>query len=164
VTDHLRPFQRAMTDPDGRKSAVAKQPFSRQHDTLVKPWLSRSARGARAIVQVAPSHSSVNEPATDEPTATHESGETHDTDCNELEPVGLGLATTVQAVPSHDSTRVRSVGLGSVSPTATQLVTLLQDTPERLSTDEGRGLLMTVQAAPSHLSINVPRVESVWAS
>ena len=68
-----------------------------------------------------------------------------------------GLATTDQAVPSHDSTSVSNESFESlVSPTATHAVGDVHDTPWReFSTLPGLGLATTDQALPSHDSTRV---------
>src|SRR5436309_884537 len=64
------------------------------------------------------------------PTATHELAETQDTPWRKLSnEERFGLATTDQAVPFHDSTRVRSTPPLRNWPTATHEVAERQDAP-----------------------------------
>jgi len=73
-------------------------------------------------------------------------------------PGGLGLATTVQEVPSQCSTSVRWIsGIVKNSPTATQLVALVHETPVNwLRCAPGEfGLATMLQLLPFHCSTKV---------
>jgi len=73
-------------------------------------------------------------------------------------PVGVGLGTTDQAVPSHDSTRVTSPDVACAHPVAVQLVALRQETPRRVlpAAPLAFGLGVIDQAVPFQDSIKVP--------
>jgi hypothetical protein len=71
-------------------------------------------------------------------------------------PAGLGLATIVQLVPFHRSTKAVSVEPDWDEPTAKQLVALTQETPPKPAADPaGFGLGTIDQAVPFHRSTTV---------
>ena len=77
--------------------------------------------------------------------------------CSLMGPLGFG--TTDQVAPSHFSIRLRGGSKFEVPPTATQLVSLVHDTPERFEIlVPGLGLGVIDQLVPSHVST------SVWLS
>ena len=80
-----------------------------------------------------------------------------------VEPLGFGLATIVQLVPSQCSAKVCGASFVPPLPTALQLVSLAHDTPFRLGTVEpsGLGLVSIDHPVPLQCSTKVCRPELV---
>jgi len=93
----------------------------------------------------------------EEPTAVHEPPAVHDTpdSVSPMAPVGLGVAWTLQEVPSHTSASV-SVSLDELvsEPTAVQAPEAVHDTPDReLYVAPARvAVVWILQDVPSHAS------------
>jgi hypothetical protein len=92
------------------------------------------------------------------PTAVHRTAETHEMPSSSpLLPLGvLGLATAVQALPFHASTKgCQGDPQGPDLPTATHCVGPLQDSAIKLPPCEGLNAGVIAQVVPSQLSANV---------
>jgi hypothetical protein len=72
-------------------------------------------------------------------------------------PAGCGLATIVQVVPFHRSTKVRAAPELEKTPTAKQFVALVHDTPASwlFGEPEAFGLPTRAQLTPFHRFVKV---------
>src|SRR5215469_8780958 len=89
------------------------------------------------------------------PTAMHLAGRGQETAVSPPAPPGMGVVSTVHAVPSHRAASGTSAFARRMlwSPTAMQLLPAVHQTPVNSVTDPPRsGLACTVQAAPSHVA------------
>jgi hypothetical protein len=139
------------------------------HDTPDSQVWTASGFGLGTIVQMVPSHLSINVPdafAVD-PTATHAVELAHDTPERTVfvDAGGFGLGTIDQEVPSHDSINVWVPDASVANPTAVHAVGLVHEMPlNSLSKEEDvSGLGTTDQVVPSHDSIRVRWAEPVLA-
>jgi hypothetical protein len=155
-TDHRRPSQRSATDwwELFVRPPTATQSDIETHDT---PFITApgASGGSRCIDHVRPFQRSISCCGPRTPTAIHHRLVHATAFSIALTPAGVrGVRTVDQRRPFQRSARTRgaTVALGSVEPTARQLLAELHDTPLRIDiAGEALGACSTLQLPPSQL-------------
>jgi hypothetical protein len=152
---------------------TAKQDVAAMQEMPARPLeLAPDGFGLVTMFQLVPFHRSTSVevlPVEDAPTAKQFDAPVHDTPWRKLPsvPARFGLATMVQLTPFHRSTSVWPPFPSPLPvPTAKQLVTVVQDTPERPLKDApgGLGLAAIDQLVPFQCSISgrAPELLKSW--